>query len=232
MRILDKNTDFYDFYQNVYRDDSVIFDRMDSFVVTKDMMCKYFEHYEYFYRNEDGHRFILLQVCNTFWLFGVKATEVDRWYIKNYKVSLIAKWKNYDKPRVLIQLDLISLPKKIISLICRDEKDKVYSIYGLSGKQVSMLMDTFNYNNYKVLYSVNRHIVFYGDGRREEKHIPLLKACGIGDCVDPLDIYLSFEEYFSLEKQDNERVESLGLTDIEKVENHGFDKKISFRGKV
>ena len=77
---------------------------------------------------------------------------------------------------------------KIISLICRDEKDKVYSIYGLSGKQVSMLMDTFNYNNYKVLYSVNRHIVFYGDGRREEKHIPLLKACGIGDCVDPLDI--------------------------------------------
>lgn len=29
MRIIDKNTDFYDFYQNIYRDDSVTFDRCE-----------------------------------------------------------------------------------------------------------------------------------------------------------------------------------------------------------
>jgi len=32
-----------------------------------------------------------------------------------------------------------------------------------------------------------------------------------------------------LEKTASERRESIGLTDIEKIENHGFDKKVSFR---
>ena len=64
-----------------------------------------------------------------------------------------------------------------------------------------------------------------------EKHIPLFKACGIADYIDPLDMFLTFEEYFSLEKSSIEKTESVGLTDIEKVGNHGFDTKTSFRGK-
>lgn len=31
MKILDKNTDFYDFYQNVYRDNTYTFDRTTLF---------------------------------------------------------------------------------------------------------------------------------------------------------------------------------------------------------
>jgi hypothetical protein len=46
-----------------------------------------------------------------------------------------------------------------------------------------------------------------------------------------LDIYNAFEEYFSLERTSTERTESVGLTDKEKITNHGFDTKISFRGK-
>jgi len=46
-----------------------------------------------------------------------------------------------------------------------------------------------------------------------------------------VDIYLAFEEYFATQITNNERTESTGLTDKEKIENHGFDTKVSFRGK-
>ena len=53
----------------------------------------------------------------------------------------------------------------------------------------------------------------------------------MADYIDPLEMFLSLEEYFSLEKQANERSESIGLTDKERIENHGFSTKTSFRGK-
>ena len=64
-----------------------------------------------------------------------------------------------------------------------------------------------------------------------ERHIPLLKACGVANCIDAHDVYLALEEYFSLEKSASERREPIGTTDIDKIESHGFDKKVSFRGK-
>ena len=42
MRIIDKNTDFYDYYQNIYPDDSLIFDRTDSFLLSKEDLCGYY----------------------------------------------------------------------------------------------------------------------------------------------------------------------------------------------
>ena len=39
MRIIDKNADYYDFWQGVYRDDSITFDRTDSFALTKELVC-------------------------------------------------------------------------------------------------------------------------------------------------------------------------------------------------
>jgi hypothetical protein len=67
MRIIDKNTDFYDFYQNIYRDNSITFDRTDSFMLTKDIICSKLNYQ--FNSKVNNKRFALLQVCNTFWLF-------------------------------------------------------------------------------------------------------------------------------------------------------------------
>ena len=39
MRILDKNVDFYDHYENIYRDNTYTFDRTASFFITKEMVC-------------------------------------------------------------------------------------------------------------------------------------------------------------------------------------------------
>ena len=41
MRIIDNNTDYYDWLQNVYPDDSLVFDRRDSFLVTKEIFCNH-----------------------------------------------------------------------------------------------------------------------------------------------------------------------------------------------
>ena len=71
---------------------------------------------------------------------------------------------------------------------------------------------------------------FKGDYIEEYKHIPLLKASGLSQFLMPLEVYLSLEEHFSHEKTSNERTTSVDITDKEKIENHGFDVKTSFRG--
>ena len=36
MRIIDSNKDYYDFWQNIWRDDTVTFDRRDSYDLSKE----------------------------------------------------------------------------------------------------------------------------------------------------------------------------------------------------
>lgn len=233
MRIIDKNTDFYDYWQGIYRDDSIVFDRTDSFLLTKELMCDSVRPNYKWYIREDQKHFVLLQVCNTFWLFLVEVTKQDQYgSALDYTIELVASWKNYSKERCLERLDVISFGVGV---------DRFFEIYdrGFGWKydkekilnKPDVLVDAVNRNDFRVERSINKHTVYKGDNTKEEKHIPLLKACGIGSLVDPLEIYLAFEEYFSLEKTSSERTESVGLSNDEKIGNHGFDKKTSFRGK-
>lgn len=241
MRILDKNNDFYDYLQNVYRDTSLTFDRTDSFLVTKEMMLEYFNRERWrscLHSERLPYRFVLLQVCNTFWLFLAKMTKFSSYdYATDYALYLLHNWKNYSKTRVLIQLKIISFDWHVIDYTkdyeCLNSSDENKE----HQKTVSRLIDAIDHNNYEIKYTINSYRIYYeskgyNPPKYVEKHIPLLIACGLGNLIDPLDMYLSIEEYLSLEKQSSERSESFGLTDIEKVENHGFDRKISFRGKT
>ena len=227
MRIIDKNTDFYDFYQNLYPDQTFTFDRRDSYLLTKDIMCDnlYYDRYwswkEQKYKNYQKYNYLLLQICNSFWLFSIeptKITDYDR--IKDYKVELMANWKNFDKPRKLISLDNIEFRH----------------YYGW-GKEptVEDRVNEINRNDYKIRRNLNDYTYYVGDFNKrdkKEKHIPLLKASGLAPLMDAHEVFLTFEQYFALEKSDSERREPIGTTDIDKVESHGFDKKTSFRGKL
>ena len=66
---------------------------------------------------------------------------------------------------------------------------------------------------------------------RDVSEVPILKNIGIAAEVPAEKIFIAFEEYFMMQKSNMERTESVGLTDVEKVTNHGFDAKTSFRGK-
>ena len=221
MRIIDKNTDFYDYIQNIYKDDTFTFDRRDSFLLTKQMICdSLYVGYWRGWRGEhryETYNYILLQICHSFWLFKVNFLKISDNYfrVEDYQFELIAQWKDYDKPRKLCALDRIA-----------------FYYYGYKYEEITTetLIQSIHTNDYKQKQDLTTYETYNGS-EKVTKHIPLLKACGIADCVDPQDIYLAFEEYFSLEKSDSERREPLGTTDLDKVESHGFDKKISFRGK-
>lgn len=236
MRIIDKNTDFYDYYQNVYPDGSITFDRTDSFLLTKEIMCEHLRvsraRSKYF--EDELLNLVLLQICNTFWLFLVEVTKVNYDYYRprplDYSVELITTWKNYNKSRSLIKLDVVRFGWPVYSVYSDDKHFGIYDKSKLRAKPKA-LMQAIDTNDFEVYSSINKHVIIRGDNTRVEKHIPLLKACGIANCVDPLEVFLSFEEYFSLEKSSAERTASVGLTDLEKVGNHGFDTKTSFRGK-
>ena len=85
MRIIDKKTDFYDFLQAEYRDTSTTFDRTDSYMLTKKIVCDKLYRYEHdrwnsrLLRRVKFHEYnmLLLQVCNTFWLFLLETTQKD-----------------------------------------------------------------------------------------------------------------------------------------------------------
>ena len=100
MRIIDKNTDFYDYLQFVYMDYSTTFDRTNSYLLTKEEVCNKL----YFSKNWNcGGSYFLLQVCNTFWLFSFNVTKTGQnGEARDYKVSLMATWKNYNKSRAFV----------------------------------------------------------------------------------------------------------------------------------
>ena len=239
MRIIDKNTDFYDYLQNIYRDNSTTFDRTDSFVLTKSNVC---EHLYTCDRLIGGvFSFCLLQVCNKFWLFLIEVTKKVKGSEKpsDYAAELLTSWNDYSKERVLCNLSLIRFDWWEVGRYFRTGRG--FSNYSYDKakfhEKFNILVDAINTNNYEVYRDMNSHTIFLDgwrndeDNRRIEKHIPLLKASGFAGCIDPLEIYLAFEEYFSLEKTASERTASIGITDKEKIENHGFDVKTSFRGK-
>lgn len=221
MRIIDKNNDFYDYLQNIYIDKTITFDRTDSYLLTKEIMCDNMK-----YVNEPRDIvFLLMQVCNKFWLFRITVTEVTEWNTpKKYQIELISSWDNYDKKRELIRLDFIRFGISIYRSAL--DTSKLHTSEAFTRSDV--LVNAINTNDYDICDNITVH-AFYNNGTKTVKHIPILKACGIADFIDPLEIYLAFEEYFMLEKSSGERTESVGLTDKEKIGNHGFDIKSSFR---
>ena len=148
-------------------------------------------------------------------------------------MELLSSWKDYDRPRCLIRLEIINFGHDVFWRMTnysyrsglRYDKTKIL-------ERLGTLKDEIHHGNYTVMESMNQYIMSMGDGKKKEKHIPLLKASGISACADAHAVYLSFEEFFLLEKAASERTESVGLTNNEKVENHGFDLTRSFRGKM
>lgn len=218
MKIIDSNKDFYDFYQGIYRDDSLVFDRRDSYNLKKSEFAGNFYLYYGTYgkkQNIQGfNNYLLLQVCNHFWLIKLEITDYTKSFLQciDYKLSLVDHWKDYSVPPVMILLQHIDFLWHV-----KPSVDAVKQHNYKSKRRFDCFLKSRDYVKGKVVEDI--------------RHIPILKDIGIASCVDPLDIYLAFEEYFSMQKTSSERTESIGLTNDEKITNHGFDLKTSFRGK-
>ena len=227
MRIIDSNKDYYDFWQNIWRDDTVTFDRRDSYDLSKEEFASAFSDESYKWsryllkvRSEgDIHKFVLLQVCNNFWLFDLLITKTgDAGICQDYELHLNDAWQDYTRPAELIRLSAIRPPNRLYYY--REHPED--------------FNDAVKRGEYKVEKVFNEFINFKSKGAGYDldmRHIPILKNTGIAAEVPPEEIFLALEEYFLMRRRNMERTESVGLTDIEKVTNHGFDAKTSFRGK-
>lgn len=234
MRIIDKNTDFYDYCQQVYKDDLVTFDRRDSYNLTKGefarkfkVECVYGKYKVAEKTSFEATKFIMLQVCNTFWLFKMNITEVDNLpfkinYATDYSMELVAQWKDYDLPSVAIELSHIQFRLGVFSWRELPITDKIVEAMKLAIHTNDLLKPKTVFNNFTVAV---------GD-KVESRHIPLLRDIGIASLVNPEDIYFALDEYFSKKRTEGERIESVGITDKERAVNHGFDERTSFRGKI
>ena len=227
MRIIDSNKDYYDFWQNIWRDDTVTFDRRDSYDLSKeefasafsDESWKWSRYYLKAHSEGDKHKFVLLQVCNNFWLFDLIITKTSSTGIcLDYELHLNETWQDYTRPTELIRLSAIRPP---------------YRFYYYR-EHPEDFNEAVKRGDYKVEKVFNEFSNFKSKGAgydRDVRHIPILKNIGIAALVPAEKIFLALEEFFLTQRRNLERTESAGLTDIEKATNHGFDAKVSFRGK-
>lgn len=224
MRIIDKNKDFYDYMQGILVDNKFTFDRRGSIPLSKAEFAelfryKYRESVFYDYDDELHHpKYIMLQAGNYFWLFTLQETVQDPRTrdCLDFDLQFITSWKNYDAPRVKLQLSYVGLTART-----------VYGTWYYSRKEKP------NYDDPKTIKRIVDSIIS-GETKTDpvcREGTPILMNTKIPSCINAQDIYLALEEYFSLEKTESERVESIGLIDKEKIVNRGFDVKTSFRGK-
>lgn len=221
MRIIDKKQDFYDYLQDPT--DRLVFDRRGSFLITKE---DFYEHHLVLtkYYDKSKYRFVLLQCGATFWLFLVNILETNSFNIpKNGNIELLTTWKNYDLPNDLLVIKSITF-KGLYGLYDYKTKDFVKDRII---KNIGNMKSAIDHKDILIHHKFGR----YSDTETSEVHYPLLKACGIGNLIDPITMFCAIEEYFSIEKTKSESTEAKGTTNDDKIIMHGFDTKTSFRGK-
>lgn len=228
MRIIDKNTDYYDYLQN--SEDTIVFDRRGSYMVTKcifgSSLYKHMDIYRCQKFPKEG--FLLLQCGATYWILlvtisGVYSGKTNKYDwnrdIAEYSLDVISTWKNYDRPRTTVRLEYINFGFKLLNRIEPYISRKKKTFHELVLSNITAIQDAINNND-----NVRREIMF------GESKTPILTACGIKDLISPEDIFMAIEEHLSLLKTESERIDPIGATNNDKIEMHGFDTKTSFRG--
>ena len=204
MQILDKNKDFYDFYQNIYIDKTYTFDRRKSVYFHKE------DWNEIFYNDERNYIYYVLQVGYSRYLYKITYLDVSTgWvmHLDNYKIELVKYWKNYDN---LVDFE-----------------------FGIAEK-----LESYGYKNYHPLYEkqsidslynteLKKAYLYYS--RLKDRSYPILYESGIASCTDSHQLYMDIEEWLSAQKEKEFRTESKDITDKQKIVNHGFDTRESFR---
>ena len=236
MRIIDKNTDYYDYLQD--SEDTLVFDRRGSYLLTKDRLCEVLAPawYNTIYTKDTSihekhrYKYVLLQCGATFWLillYDVQYNDYGR--PTEYKMELLSTWKDYSKSREVLKLTEISF---LYKTLVRQKKKETY--YEFIKSNVPRMVAAIQSNNLSAAYNLNGHEVNKDHKNtwiREVRTIPILTACGIAEIIDPVSMFTAIEEHFSLLKTESERIDPIGATNNDKIEMHGFDTKTSFRGK-
>jgi hypothetical protein len=203
MRIIDKNQDFYDYYSHIYGEDkSIAFDRRGSIFLTDEMIVGC--------SKRDLH-----SDWSTHTLYGFRILEVGdvQYLIKVSNVKFINDYMNliYDK--------LVSYTFDIVYAY-QDHKHRYKTPMSLHTVDFSWDWKQ-KVHHYEIYPDENKNIT--------PIELPILANTSLTKLLNPDTIWKELCNYISSLK--NDKNVDIGTTDIEKVINHGFDKKESFRGE-
>ena len=229
MRIIDKNNDYYDYLTDPT--DTCVFDRRGSIVWGKLEFARRYLEDQYTFNRDNKYRFLLLQNGATFWLILATMLNTD-YYKMDYTLELLDTWKDYNKPNALMQIKTVHFNNEYQFY---DYKLKDYRYEDIK-KAVPTLRSFIMTNDCKYTNYIKVWKWFdFEDGKNqthERPYFPILRATGIPTVIDPDSMFNAIEEYFSIEKTASESTVAKGTTNKDKIVNHGFDVKTSFRGKV
>lgn len=201
MRIIDKNKDFYDYCSHIYgADKSITFDRRGSVFLTDEIIV--------------GSQRDLHSDWNTHTLYGFRVLEVGdiQYLIKVSNVKFINDYKNciYDR-LVSYKLDIVH----------EYQEHKHRYNTPLSFHTVNFCWDwKQTMHHYEIYPEENIKVT--------PIELPILTGTSLTKLLDPDTIWKELCNYISGLK--NDKNVDIGTSDVEKVVNHGFDKKESFRG--
>lgn len=227
MRIIDKQTDYYDYLQD--NGDDLVFDRRGSRSLSKEEIMETITIVLDSYVHVP-HVFLVLQCGATYWLLSIvgriKESDWRKSYlerVEDYDIELLSTWKDYDHPLELLSLKAIDFNESWKY----DFYDKKWRRRKLERILVKEKLRELSSTLRDAV--INRDYRIYRD--YSTKGYLLLKSSGIPNVIGPEEIYNAIDEHFSLKKTAAESTVAEGTTNNDKIKNHGFDTKTSFRGK-
>lgn len=202
MRIIDKNKDFYDYFQDY--DSDIVFNRRGSHILTNEEL----NVWVLWSRHKADDKYFLLQIGYTNWLILAKPTKINQdgyggYTVEDFSLELIEMWKDYNK----------SVDFKF------GEIKTHYTMEYITSKKFNhktALIDDIKLGNFE-----------YKNNFTEKSPIILSKT-KLPSILNPQDVYMAIDEWLSHKKDD---VVHDTMSDKEKIVSHGFDTKSSFRGK-
>lgn len=226
MKIIDRNSDYYDYLSQQNGDDEVVFDRRGSVLLSKKVLCDAINCGDGCYRivngeksfipllpynffswdKKSGEPFLLIVLAAGFNFFVIKLKQLryENYLLLDFSMELICsrKWYEYKgEPLNLYTVD-----------------SKAFAVDKLSAEEWRKA--NLSNCNFRPLLNLS--------GELERCPIPILRGAGFASIIPPEEIYCGIDEYLLAAKNDVS-AESAGLSDVDKAVNHGFDKRTSFR---
>ena len=216
MRILDKYKDYYDFFGHISEDKTLVYDRRGSTPLTLEQILYHLLNGRYRYHYNDvlyfglhvGFKLFILEVTNLQIDTDKKTGKVKH---ASGDIGLVDSIDNFNwkgKPLQLVHLRK-PVPKYQSYMAQLRRWDQSYQ----SQLKIDPIMQVKDDKVTNELLA--------------EK--PLLLDTGIPALIPPFEIYKNLEVYFSASK--TEKTVDIA-TNNEKIVNHGFDMKSSFRHPV
>jgi len=210
MYIIDKNKDYYDFYSTLYGiDKTITYDRRGSTILNNNAFVNKISDKNYY----GGEQFVLLEVGYYQYLFHYydftyqqnPNYEYKSFIVKNYKIKLI-KIFNENKHLFNSEISIVT---------CNLENGGMFYYRKYGDKYIKNLSD------------IHTHEEKYGGTYISN---PILADTDIPKFIDGLNIWKNLSMYIS--SKYNDKTILIVNSDTDKIINHGFDKKSSFRHPI